>query len=117
MINLEKEFEGDKYKFKFVGIITVKDICLIIYPKYIKDFENETFTQTDTFSFIKAIALMKKQSVSEEFFDIVPEMEVMYYGMPETEYAIRKEKNMALNKQNEIQGIFNLQNEDLSKMM
>ena len=83
----------------------------------LQDFENETFTQTDTFSFIKAIALMKKQSVSEEFFDIVPEMEVMYYGMPETEYAIRKEKNMALNKQNEIQGIFNLQNEDLSKMM
>ena len=37
--NLEKEFEGDKYKFKFVGIITVKDVCLIIYPKYIKEFD------------------------------------------------------------------------------
>ena len=28
---LNKEFEGDNYKFKFVGVITVKDVCLIIY--------------------------------------------------------------------------------------
>ena len=35
---LNKEFEGDNYKFKFVGIITVKDVCLITYPKYITEF-------------------------------------------------------------------------------
>lgn len=31
----------DKYWFRYVGIITIENICLIIYPKYIVNIEND----------------------------------------------------------------------------
>lgn len=62
--NLEKEFEGDKYKFKFVGIITVKDICLIIYPKYIKEFD-ENFDR-DNKIIKQLIEVMRKYESKEQ---------------------------------------------------
>lgn len=62
--NLEKEFEGDKYKFKFVGIITVKDVCLIIYPKYIKEFD-ENFDR-DNKIIKQLIEVMRKYESKEQ---------------------------------------------------
>lgn len=42
--DIEDEFERgneDKYYFTYVGILTFKNSCLIIYPKYIEDIESD----------------------------------------------------------------------------
>lgn len=45
MLNsIEDEFERgneDNYHFTYVGILTIKNSCLIIYPKYIEDIESD----------------------------------------------------------------------------
>lgn len=61
---LNKEFEGDNYKFKFVGIITVKDVCLIIYPKYISGFD-ENFDK-DNKIIKQLIEVMRKYESKEQ---------------------------------------------------
>lgn len=61
---LNKEFEGDNYKFKFVGIITVKDVCLIIYPKYISEFD-ENFDK-DNKIIKQLIEVMRKYESKEQ---------------------------------------------------
>lgn len=61
---LNKEFEGDNYKFKFVGIITVKDVCLIIYPKYITEFD-ENFDK-DNKIIKQLIEVMRKYESKEQ---------------------------------------------------
>ena len=61
---LNKEFEGDNYKFKFVGIITVKDVCLIIYPKYITEF-GENFDK-DSKIIKQLIEVMRKYESKEQ---------------------------------------------------
>lgn len=33
--------EGDVYLFRYVGIIAITDICLVIYPKYIGNFDED----------------------------------------------------------------------------
>ena len=61
---LNKEFEGDNYKFKFVGVITVKDVCLIIYPKYISEFD-ENFDK-DNKIIKQLIEVMRKYESKEQ---------------------------------------------------
>ena len=61
---LNKEFEGDNYKFKFVGIITVKDVCLITYPKYITEFD-ENFDK-DNKIIKQLIEVMRKYESKEQ---------------------------------------------------
>ena len=77
--NLEKEFEGDKYKFKFVGIITVKDICLIIYPKYIKEFD-ENF-DIDNKIIKQLIEVMRKYESKEQKQSLSNENENKNYNL------------------------------------
>lgn len=39
--NLTTQFEGNMYVFKYVGMLTIGDTCLIIYPKYVKEYKKD----------------------------------------------------------------------------
>lgn len=38
LLEMNTFFEGEIFVFKFVGMLTVNDVCLIIYPKYMDSF-------------------------------------------------------------------------------
>lgn len=39
--SLNVQLEGNVYIFKFVGMLTVGETCLIVYPKYVKEYKTD----------------------------------------------------------------------------
>lgn len=39
--NLNIQLEGDMYVFKYVGMLMIGNVCLIIYPKYVKEYKDD----------------------------------------------------------------------------
>lgn len=56
--NLNINLEEDKYIFNYVGMLTIKEICLIIYPKYIKDCKMDG--ENDYKTLKRVLAVIKK---------------------------------------------------------
>ena len=44
LIDINTKFESEMFLFKYVGMLTVNDVCLIIYPKYIDGYMSILWT-------------------------------------------------------------------------
>ena len=58
------ENESDFYVFKYVGMIVVESICLIIYPKYIFNFNEDK--ERNYFDLRQIISVIKKYKYKEQ---------------------------------------------------
>lgn len=64
--NLEKlntELEGNMYVFKYVGILAIGNICLLIYPKYVSSYLNDS---TNGFKILKQLISVIRKYQSKE---------------------------------------------------
>ena len=64
--NLEKlnaELEGNMYVFKYVGIILIGDVCLLIYPKYVNSYLNDS---TNGYQQLKQLVSVIRKYQSKE---------------------------------------------------
>ena len=41
LIDINTKFESEMFLFKYVGMLTVNDVCLIIYPKYMDTYQED----------------------------------------------------------------------------
>lgn len=56
--------DGNLYVFKYVGIVAIIDVCLIIYPKYINNFEEDKDNNFETIR--QLISVIEKYKHKEQ---------------------------------------------------
>lgn len=77
--NLNINLEEDKYIFNYVGMLTIKEICLIIYPKYIKDCKMDG--ENDYKTLKRVLAVIKKYNSKNQKQQVIGDSNSTNYNL------------------------------------
>lgn len=77
--DFNNQIEGNMYVFKYVGIIMIKNLCLVIYPKYSKKYLHDK--ENDYKILKQLISVIRKYKSKEQKFGISDNNDIENYNL------------------------------------